>query len=84
MKNFEKKETNLKQLIEIAKESTISDPIDWDKINLNEDTVYEMIGLSVVEMMAKIENDKNRDVLLAASILKLTVENFALNLKDKI
>ena len=75
---------NLKQLIEIAKESTISDPIDWDKINLNEDTVYERIGLSVVEMMAKIENDKNRDVLLAASILKLTVENFALNLKDKV
>jgi|TARA_R100000030_G_C3243192_1_gene121106 hypothetical protein len=75
---------NLKQLIEIAKESTISDPIDWDKINLNEDTVYEMIGLSVIEMMAKIENDKNRDVLLAASILKLTVENFALNLKDKV
>ena len=75
---------NLKQLIEIAKESTISDPIDWDKINLNEDTVYEMIGLSVIEMMAKIENDKNQDVLLAASILKLTVENFALNLKDKV
>lgn len=75
---------NLKQLIEIAKESTMSDPIDWDKINLNEDTVYEMIGLSVIEMMAKIENDKNRDVLLAASILKLTVENFALNLKDKV
>ena len=75
---------NLKQLIEIAKESTISDPIDWGKINLNEDTVYEMIGLSVIEMMAKIENDKNRDVLLAASILKLTVENFALNLKDKV
>ena len=75
---------NLKQLIEIAKESNISDPIDWDKINLNEDTVYEMIGLSVIEMMAKIENDKNRDVLLAASILKLTVENFALNLKDKV
>ena len=75
---------NLKQLIEIAKESNISDPIDWEKINLNEDTVYEMIGLSVVEMMAKIEKDKNRDVLLAASILKLTVENFVLNLKDKV
>lgn len=75
---------NLKQLIEIAKESNISDPIDWEKINLNEDTVYEMIGLSVIEMMAKIEKDKNRDVLLAASILKLTVENFVLNLKDKV
>jgi len=43
-----------------------------------------MIGLSVVEMMAKIEKDENRDVLLAASILKLTVENFVLNLKDKV
>ena len=75
---------NLKQLIEIAKESNISDPIDWEKINLNEDTVYEMIGLSVVEMMAKIEKDENREVLLAASILKLTVENFVLNLKDKV
>jgi len=75
---------NLKQLIEIAKESNISDPIDWEKINLNEDTVYEMIGLSVVEMMDKIEKDENRDVLLAASILKLTVENFVLNLKDKV
>ena len=75
---------NLKQLIEIAKESNISDPIDWEKINLNEDTVYEMIGHSVVEMMAKIEKDENRDVLLAASILKLTVENFVLNLKDKV
>ena len=75
---------NLKQLIEIAKESNISDPIDWEKINLNEDTVYEMIGLSVVEMMAKIEKDENRDVLLAASILKLTVENFVLNLKDTV
>ena len=43
-----------------------------------------MIGLSVVEMMSKIEKDKNRDVLIAASILKLTVENFVLNLKDKV
>ena len=50
---------NLKQLIELAKESNISDPIDWEKVNLNEDTVYEMIGLSVIEMMHKIEKDPN-------------------------
>ncbi len=74
---------NLKQLIELAKESNISDPIDWEKVNLNEDTVYEMIGLSVVEMMHKIEKDPNVNVMLAASILKLTVENFVLNLKLK-
>ena len=74
---------NLKQLIEFAKESDISDQIDWKKINLNEDTVYEMIGLSVMEMMHKIEKDPNVNVMLAASILKLTVENFVLNLKLK-
>jgi|TARA_Y100000114_G_C11726176_1_gene311081 hypothetical protein len=74
---------NLKQLIELAKESNISDPIDWEKVNLNEDTVYEMIGLSVIEMMHKIEKDPNVNVMLAASILKLTVENFVLNLKLK-
>ena len=74
---------NLKQLIELAKESNISDPIDWEKVNLNEDTVYEMIGLSVMEMMHKIEKDPNVNVMLAASILKLTVENFVFNLKLK-
>ena len=74
---------NLKQLIELAKESNISDPIDWEKVNLNEDTVYEMIGLRVIEMMHKIEKDPNVNVMLAASILKLTVENFVLNLKLK-
>ena len=74
---------NLKQLIELAKDSNISDPIDWEKVNLNEDTVYEMIGLSVIEMMHKIEKDPNVNVMLAASILKLTVENFVLNLKLK-
>ena len=54
-----------------------------EKVNLNEDTVYEMIGLSVIEMMHKIEKDPNVNVMLAASILKLTVENFVLNLKLK-
>ena len=51
---------NLKQLIELAKESDISDPIDWKKINLNEDTVYEMIGMSVIEMMHKIDKNEHK------------------------
>jgi|TARA_B100000035_G_scaffold312572_1_gene324345 hypothetical protein len=74
---------NLKQLIELAKESDISDPIDWKKINLNEDTVYEMIGMSVIEMMHKIDKNEHKDVMMAASLLKLTVENFILNLRLK-
>ncbi|OUU25611.1 MAG: hypothetical protein CBB97_09360 [Candidatus Endolissoclinum sp. TMED37] len=74
---------NLKQLIELAKDSTISDPIDWESVNLNEDTVYEMIGMSVIEMMHKIDKNEHKDVMMAASLLKLTVENFVLHLKLK-
>jgi|TARA_A200000159_G_scaffold157083_1_gene172742 hypothetical protein len=70
----------LRQLIELAKESNITDPIDWTNLNVSEDTVYDMIGLSVMEMLDKIEG-KDSDVIMAASILKLTVENFILNLR---
>ena len=70
----------LKQLVELAKESTITDPIDWSNLNLSEDTVYEMIGLSVIEMLDKIEG-KDAEIIMSASILKLTVENFVLNLR---
>jgi len=70
----------LKQLVELAKESNITDPIDWSNLNLSEDTVYEMIGLSVIEMLDKIEG-KDAEIIMSASILKLTVENFVLNLR---
>lgn len=70
----------LQQLVELAKESTITDPIDWSNLNLSEDTVYEMIGLSVIEMLDKIEG-KDAEIIMSASILKLTVENFVLNLR---
>jgi hypothetical protein len=70
----------LRQLIELAKESNITDPIDWTNLNVSEDTVYDMIGLSVMEMLDKIEG-KDSDIIMAASILKLTVENFILNLR---
>ena len=39
----------LQQLVELARESNITDPIDWSNLNVSEDTVYEMIGLSVIE-----------------------------------
>ena len=70
----------LQQLVELAKESNITDPIDWSNLNLSEDTVYEMIGLSVIEMLDKIEG-KDAEIIMSASILKLTVENFVLNLR---
>jgi len=70
----------LQQLVELAKESKITDPIDWSNLNVSEDTVYDMIGLSVIEMLDKVEGE-NAEIIMSASILKLTVENFVLNLR---
>ena len=70
----------LQQLVELAKESKITDPIDWSHLNVSEDTVYDMIGLSVIEMLDKVEGE-NAEIIMSASILKLTVENFVLNLR---
>ena len=42
-----------------------------------------MIGMSVIEMMHKIDKNEHKDVMMAASLLKLTVENFVLHLKLK-
>ena len=39
--------------------------------------------MSVIEMMYKIDKNEHKDVMLAASLLKLSVENFILNLRLK-
>lgn len=68
------------QLAEIAQESAISDPIDWDELNITEGTAYQMIASSVLEMIKDVPEEQ-RLVIALASITKLSVENFVLNLK---
>ena len=68
------------QLAEIAQESAISDPIDWDELNITEGAAYQMIASSVLEMIKAVPEEQ-RLVIALASITKLSVENFVLNLK---
>jgi hypothetical protein len=68
------------QLAEIAQESAVSDPIDWDELNITEGAAYQMIASSVLEMIKGVPEDQ-RLVIALASITKLSVENFVLNLK---
>lgn len=64
----------LEDLISIAMEAEITDPIDWGELNISEEEAYRMFAATVLEM----DNDHLTD---KAIIIKLLVENFVLNLK---
>lgn len=64
----------------LAQEVEITDPIDWDMLNVDENTSYKLMAISVLEMFQKIEKDQQL-VIALASVTKLLVENFVLNLK---
>lgn len=69
------------QLAKLAKEAEITDPIEWGELTIQEDVAYEMMAASVIEMMTKL-NDNEKEVVAMASLVKLLVENFVLNLKQ--
>lgn len=65
----------------MAKEVETEDPIDWGMLAIDEDSAYRLIALNVVESFKdKYDQPDFRDVL-TATIVKLVVENFTLNLK---
>ena len=71
---FEPTNPELKLIVELAKEVSITDPIDWKGLNVTEEQAYVMMASHVLEM----ERDHLTDT---AVIVKLLVENFVLNLK---
>ena len=69
------------QIIELAKEIEAGDPIDWSDLPLHRDAVYNMLGLAVLERAANEPDPRLRETILLASIVKLTVENFVLEMR---
>lgn len=75
MSDFLKPQNQLiEDLVSIAMEAEIADPIDWGELNISEQEAYRMFAASVLEMDNEPLADK-------AIIVKLLVENFVLNLK---
>jgi hypothetical protein len=72
--------TLVQQLVQLAQEIESEDPIDWGMLSVNENDAYEMIATSVLENYLKTDAD-SRDIMMLSTIVKLTVENFVLNLK---
>lgn len=77
-------ELNPRVISELAREVTITDPIEWGNLGVSEESAYNMMALSVMEMVQKLDADgepEKKDAILMASLTKLLVENFVLNLK---
>jgi len=64
----------LRNLVELAREGEVMDPIDWGDLNISEDQAYAIMAAHVLQM------DRNH-LTDGAIIVKLLVENFVLNLK---
>ena len=62
-------------IVELAQETEITDPIDWSDLNISELEAYRLMASHVREM------DLSNDLTTKATIVKLLVENFVLNLK---
>jgi hypothetical protein len=69
------------QIIELAKEVELTDAIDWDDLPLEKDRVYQIVGSQAYELYANYSQSEDGEAILIATVTKLLVENFVLNLK---
>lgn len=79
---MENANSTVKQLAELAMEAEISDPIDWGLLNVSEREAFEMMASQVLEQMFNVPENE-RAVVAMATMTKLLVENFVLNLQLK-
>jgi hypothetical protein len=76
------KKASIIQLAELAMESDMKDPIDWGMLSISERDAFIMMASNVVEQLESIKEEE-RSVIAMATITKLLVENFVLNLRLK-
>jgi hypothetical protein len=73
---------NLNEIIELAKEVELTDnDIDWANLPLEKDRIYQIIGSQAYEMYDRWSQTEGGEAVMLATITKLLVENFVLNLK---
>tara|TARA_B100000780_G_scaffold114398_1_gene80166 strand:+ start:997 stop:1272 length:276 start_codon:yes stop_codon:yes gene_type:complete len=70
----------VEELVDLAKHSELGDPIDWGLLAITENQAYQMMASSVLEQITELDKDQQTYVAMA-SMTKLLVENFVLNLK---
>jgi hypothetical protein len=71
---------SVEELAILAQEVEVTDPIEWGMLSIDERTSYRLMAANVLELFEGMEKDQQLTIALA-SITKLLVENFVLNLK---
>ena len=70
-------------LARLAREVEEGDPIAWDGVAIDREAVYDLIASQIAEMMqgyaAKGVPGDRQTLILLATVVKLTVENFVLH-----
>jgi hypothetical protein len=72
------------ELVELVNEIDSEDPIDWAMLSIDEKMATEMLATSIIEQYNKDwqpMSEHDRTLIMMATITKLVVENFVLNLK---
>ena len=67
-------------LVDLANQMEIQDNIDWGLLNIKEADAYELMANSVVDQFNSVNTEYHHTVMMA-TIVKLLVENFVLNLR---
>lgn len=71
-------------ILDLVKDIESEDPIDWGMLAVDENMATEMIATGLLEQYNTTWADMDpneRTVIMLATITKLVVENFTLNLK---
>jgi hypothetical protein len=71
-------------ILDLVKEIDSEDPIDWGMLNVDENMATEIIATGLLEQYNTTWADmdpNDRTIIMLATITKLIVENFTLNLK---
>jgi hypothetical protein len=71
----------LVQLVDLAQQVETEDPIDWADLSIDENTAYHLIAAGMLEHFNSISSIDQKILMLLATAVKLSVENFVLNTK---
>lgn len=74
------KQDQVEFIVELAKECEAADPIDWGLLSITEEQAYQMMASSVLEQFDHLDKEERLTVMYA-TVTKLLVENFVLNLR---
>jgi hypothetical protein len=78
------KNIELVHLVELVEEIASEDPIDWALLSVDEKTATYLIANNLLEQYTTVWQtmpEYDRNLIMLATITKLVVENFALNLR---